>query len=93
MKQVPRDDDGERDMGASEPVIVPPGELSPAALHGVVEAFVLREGTDYGEVDVSLARKVNDVLAQLERGEARIVYSAETESVDIVLVPQRERHR
>ena len=31
------------------PVIVPPDSLSAEALQGVIEKFVLREGTDYGE--------------------------------------------
>jgi uncharacterized protein YheU (UPF0270 family) len=68
-----------------EPVVVPYEELSPEALQGVLEAFVLREGTDYGEREYSLQEKVAHVLRQLERGEARIVFDPETESVDIVV--------
>jgi hypothetical protein len=36
-------------------MIIPHQMLSPEALHGVIEAFVTREGTDYGTQDVSLA--------------------------------------
>jgi uncharacterized protein YheU (UPF0270 family) len=46
---------------------------------------VLREGTDYGEREISLDQKVAHVLRQLERGEAQIVFDAVLESVDIVL--------
>lgn len=67
------------------PVEVPHGELSPEALLGVIEAFVLREGTDYGERDVPHASKVEQVRRQLERGEARILFDPVTESVDIVV--------
>jgi len=73
------------------PVAVPPGELSPSALRGVIESFVLREGTDYGDRDVPLDEKVDAVQAQLERGEARIVFDPASGTIDIVLVPQRER--
>ena len=73
------------------PVEVPPEELSPSALRGVIESFVLREGTDYGERDVSLEDKVDAVRAQLRRGEARILFDPVTETIDIVVVPQRER--
>lgn len=73
------------------PVEVPPGELSPSALRGVIEAFVLREGTEYGERDVPLEHKVAAVQRQLERGEARILFDPVTGSIDIVVVPQRER--
>jgi len=68
-----------------EPISVPHTELSADALRGVIEAFVLREGTEYGERDVPIDRKVADVLRQLERGEAQIVFDPNTETVDIVV--------
>ena len=68
-----------------EPMVIPHTELSAEALRGVVESFVLREGTDYGEREISLDQKVAQVLRQLERGEARIIFNAELESIDIVL--------
>jgi uncharacterized protein YheU (UPF0270 family) len=71
-----------------DPLVVPYTELSVDALRGVVEAFVLREGTEYGATEFSLGQKVAHVLAQLERGEAQIVFDPATESVDIV--PARE---
>jgi uncharacterized protein YheU (UPF0270 family) len=73
------------------PVAVPHRELSPSALRGVIESFVLREGTDYGDRDVPLDEKVDAVQAQLERGEARIVFDPASGTIDIALVPQRER--
>jgi uncharacterized protein len=72
-----------------EPVVIPHTELSPEALAGVVESFVLREGTDYGEREYSLEEKVAHVLRQLERGEARIHFDAHTETIDIVRVDSR----
>jgi uncharacterized protein YheU (UPF0270 family) len=74
------------------PVTVPHTELSAEALRGVVESFVLREGTDYGSREVSLKDKVAQVLTQLERGEARIMFDPATESITIIVVSQRERH-
>lgn len=68
-----------------KPVEIPHTELSGEALQGVVEAFVLREGTDYGERDVPLESKVADVMRQLERREAVIVFDPETESIGIVV--------
>jgi uncharacterized protein YheU (UPF0270 family) len=66
------------------PIDVPHAELSPEALRGVVESFVLREGTDYGERDVPFETKVAQVIRQLERGEARIMFDPVTQSVQIV---------
>ena len=67
------------------PIVVPHTELSADALTGVIQSFVLREGTDYGERDVSFDTKVSQVLRQLERREAEIVYDQNTESIDIVV--------
>jgi uncharacterized protein len=68
-----------------EPIVVPHTELSADALRGVVESFVLREGTDYGEREFSLEEKLTHVLRQLERGEARIVFDPSSETVGIVV--------
>jgi uncharacterized protein YheU (UPF0270 family) len=65
---------------------VPHAQLSPDALRGVVESFVLREGTDYGEREYSLQQKVQHVLQQLDRGQARIVFDPNTETVQILAV-------
>ena len=56
-----------------QPVEVPHTELAGDLLHAVIESFVLREGTDYGEFEFSLDQKVARVIRQLERGEAYIV--------------------
>ena len=66
-----------------EPVVVPYGELAPELLHAVVESYVLREGTDYGEKEFSLEDKVSHVISRLKRGEAQILFDPETETVSI----------
>ena len=70
---------------------IPHEALSPGALRGVIEAFVLREGTDYGEREVPLEWKVAAILRQLERAEVRIVFDCVSQSVDIVVNRSRER--
>ena len=70
---------------APEPVEVPYGELSAELLHAVVESFVLREGMDYGEREYSFEAKVADVMRQLKRGEAKILFDPESESVTIAV--------
>jgi uncharacterized protein YheU (UPF0270 family) len=68
----------------SPPVEVPIDALSAEALRGVIESFVGREGTDYGERERSLEEKVADVRRQLERGEARLVFDPDTETINIL---------
>ncbi len=58
-------------------------ELSEEALNGIIEAFVLREGTDYGVNEVSLGEKCAAVLQQLERAEAEIWFDPTSQSTDI----------
>jgi uncharacterized protein len=81
----------EDDRERPPPVAVPHTELSEEALRGVVESFVLREGTDYGERDVSHEDKVAQVIRQLERDEARIMFDPIDSSVTILLVSASDR--
>jgi uncharacterized protein YheU (UPF0270 family) len=69
---------------APEPVVVPYTDLPDELLHAVIESFVLREGTDYGEKELTLQDKVARVVGQLKSGKARIVFDPESESVSIV---------
>lgn len=70
----------------ADPIEIPPGELSEEALQGLIESFVLREGTDYGEREVPFAEKAAQVLAQLRSGRARIVFDPRSNSVSVELV-------
>jgi len=63
--------------------------LSPEALRGVIEAFITREGTDYGLHEVPLATKVAQVRHQLDAGTAVLVYDEATESCTIQPTDQR----
>jgi uncharacterized protein len=58
--------------------------LSAEALHGVIEAFVTRDGTDYGVQDVPLVTKIRQVRQQLDDGTAVLVYDEETASCTIL---------
>jgi uncharacterized protein len=64
-------------------MIIPHRRLSPAALRGVIEAFITREGTDYGLPEVPLATKVAQVRHQLDAGTAILVYDTDTDSCTI----------
>jgi uncharacterized protein len=65
-------------------MIIPYKQISPEALQGLIEEFITREGTDYGEVEFSLAEKVKQVEQQLARGDIAIVFDSTTESVSIL---------
>ncbi|WP_127347140.1 YheU family protein [Pseudidiomarina mangrovi] len=63
---------------------IPWQQLDPDTLTNVLESFVLREGTDYGEEEKTLAEKVADVRAQLARNEVVLVYSELHETLTIM---------
>jgi len=65
-------------------VKIPYDKLSPEALNGVIEEFVTRDGTDYGELEVPLETKINQVLNQLKSGNAVIVFERESETCNIL---------
>jgi uncharacterized protein YheU (UPF0270 family) len=64
-------------------MIIPHRELSPEALRGIVEDFVTRDGTDYGEAETALETKVVQVITQLDKGKYVILYDAELDSIGI----------
>ncbi|HAG90457.1 MAG TPA: hypothetical protein DCL41_01210 [Bdellovibrionales bacterium] len=70
-------------------VEVPYKNLSEDALRGLVESFILREGTDYGVNEVTLDKKVSQVLGQLDRGEVQILFDAESESFTLQPVKRK----
>ena len=65
-------------------MIRPWQDLSPETRDNLIESFVLREGTDYGEHERSLEQKVNDVKRQLKSGDVVLVWSELHETVNIM---------
>ena len=74
-------------MPEDEAIEIDPNDLTEEALRGLAESFVAREGTDYGLHEKTWEEKVDAVMRQIERGEARIVFDADTEST--TLIPKR----
>ncbi|EDK27250.1 hypothetical protein VSWAT3_16715 [Vibrionales bacterium SWAT-3] len=66
-------------------MIIPWKDIEPDTLENLIKEFVLREGTDYGDVEISLQNKIDQVKHQLASGEANIVFSELHETVDIQL--------
>lgn len=58
--------------------IIPINHLNPDTLQNIIEEFVSRAGTDYGEKEVLIDTKIRQVKYQLETGQAVLVYDEET---------------
>lgn len=65
-------------------MIIPWQDLAPETLDSLIESFVLREGTDYGEHERSLEDKVADVKQQLLSGDVVLVWSELHETVNLM---------
>lgn len=63
---------------------VPPERLAPEVLRALLEEYASRDGTDYGERELSLEEKSDNLQAQLGRSELKILYETETEQWDLL---------
>lgn len=61
-------------------MIIPHTELAPDVLHALLEEIVTRDGTDYGDQELTTEEKVNRALALIQNKQLFIVYSELHES-------------
>ncbi len=69
-------------------MIIPLNKISNETLLAIIEEFILREGTDYGDEITDKETKIKQVKQQLEHGSAVIVYSELHETVNILPTEQ-----
>ncbi|MEH6649224.1 MAG: YheU family protein [Motiliproteus sp.] len=67
---------------------IPHDQLSPDALDALLQDFVGREGTDYGDYQYSLVDKIAQVRRQLDQGNVVICFDAHLQSVTILTEQQ-----
>lgn len=65
-------------------MVIPPERLTEQVLRGIIEAYILRDGTDYGDVEVALEAKVEQLLPQVVTGKVLVVYDEKLESVSLM---------
>jgi len=74
-------------------MMIPWQQLTPEALQGLIENYVEREGTDYGEQEVDAEVKHSQILAQLKSGEVLIAYEEASESINLLTRQDYENHQ
>ena len=62
---------------------IPVNKISPGALQGVIEEFISRDGTDYGEIETPTEAKFRYVKQKLETGLAVLIFDDKTETTNI----------
>lgn len=65
-------------------LIIPPEKIEPGILENILESYIAREGTDYGETELSMQDKLNILRPQVEKGEVLIVYDDDSESLTLM---------
>ncbi|WP_369680066.1 YheU family protein [Alcanivorax jadensis] len=65
-------------------MIVPWKDLPPDTLTNLIEEFVTRDGTDYGDQEIPTTTKVEQVRNQLKKEDAFVVFDEVTESVSVM---------
>ena len=66
------------------PIEIKPEFVSKDILNSIIQEFVLREGTNYGDVEFSLETKIKQVEKQILRGDVKVVFDPNTESVTLM---------
>ena len=67
---------------------MPKDGMSSRTLQGMIEEFVTRDGTDYGEQETELAKKEAQVKAQLHKGQAGMFFYPDDKSSEILPTEQ-----
>lgn len=74
------------EIGKSTGIEIPWENLSEEALMGVIDDFILREGTDYGLTEAPLENKRADILSQLKSRKVKLLFDSESESITLAPV-------
>jgi uncharacterized protein YheU (UPF0270 family) len=67
-----------------EIIEIPFRDLSSDALSSLIDAFIAREGTDYGEFEMTTEDKKNQVMSQLMQNKVAIIFDEASESCTIL---------
>ena len=65
---------------------IPYQAINAQTLRNMIEEFVTRDGTDYGEQELTLEAKVEQVLASLRTGKVVVQYDESLDICEIVMV-------
>ena len=63
---------------------IPPHKIPVDLLESIIEEFINRDGTDYGDRDVSLSEKIECARTKISRGEVVLTFDQETESCNLL---------
>jgi len=65
-------------------MLIPYQSLSLETLDNLLKEHIYREGTDYGETEISIETQTEQLKQQLKKGDIVLVYSELHESVNLL---------
>ena len=68
-----------------EGVEIPYQEINPETLRNMIEEFVSRDGSDWGDAGGSMEAKIEQVLRQFKAGKIKVVFDLTSQSANIIL--------
>ena len=63
---------------------IPHKDISPDTLRNLIEEFVTRDGTDYGENEVLLEHRFAQIVHKLESDDLLIVFDETSETCELI---------
>ncbi len=73
------------DLRKTKKVEVPYDQIEPEILRVMIEEYITRDGTFYGEVEMAMQDKVDMVINQLKSGESAITWDLYLQTGTIIL--------
>lgn len=73
-------------------MLIPHNQLAPHTLQALIEEFINREGTDYGDHEISIETKVSQIMRQLDEGSIVISYDEHSETCTLLPYWQAINH-
>ena len=65
-------------------VEVPFEQLEQETLERLIEEFVTRDGTNWGDLDGALEKKIGQVMQQLRNKKAKVVFDLTSQTANII---------
>ncbi|MCH9691132.1 MAG: YheU family protein [Gammaproteobacteria bacterium] len=66
-------------------MIIPYQQLNTETLQNLLEEYATRDGTDYGELEISLPERVSNLRNQLHKQEILIWFEPVEHSINLIL--------
>lgn len=63
---------------------VPWQQLSEETFNALMESFIVREGTDYGEFEMTMEQKQQQLMSQIKAGQAVIVFDEDSQTCNLL---------